>query len=229
MLDCMRYPGGKGKCFQRLINLMPPHHTYIESHLGGGAVMRHKKTASRNIGIDLDPWVIERWQKDYPGACELHECDAISFLQGFDFQGDELVYVDPPYLPETRRRDKVYRHDYTGDDHLRILRLLVTLPCNVMVSGYESELYNHELSGWRKVIFPAKTHVEVREECVWMNFEHPERLHDARYLGDTYRDRQTVQRRQARLRSRIERMPPAERNELLAWLQTSYGITGRVV
>ena len=58
----MRYPGGKGKCFQRLINLMPEHATYIETHLGGGAVMRHKRPAQRNIGIDVDAQVIDAWR-----------------------------------------------------------------------------------------------------------------------------------------------------------------------
>ncbi len=219
----MRYSGGKGKCYQRLINLMPPHQTYIESHLGGGAVMRNKKTAQRSIGVDLDERVIDRWRIEQPDACELHQVDAVAFLESFPFAGDELVYVDPPYVPETRRRSRVYRCDYTDDDHLRLLRCLMSLPCNVMLSGYDNELYNRELAGWRKVSFPAKTHVDVREEVVWMNFEAPSRLHDARYRGETFRDRQTIQRRQARLRSRIEAMDPLERDELLQWMQEHYG------
>ena len=36
----MRYPGGKGKCYQHIINLMPMHDTYIETHLGGGEPYR---------------------------------------------------------------------------------------------------------------------------------------------------------------------------------------------
>jgi len=32
----MRYLGGKGKTYQRIINLMPPRRVYIETHLGGG-------------------------------------------------------------------------------------------------------------------------------------------------------------------------------------------------
>ncbi|EGH27962.1 DNA methylase [Pseudomonas syringae pv. syringae] len=219
----MRYPGGKGKCYQRLINLMPPHQTYIESHLGGGAVMRHKKAAQRNIGLDLDATVIERWHTEEAGACELHHVDAVTFLQAFAFTGDELVYVDPPYVPQTRRRAKVYRCDYTEEDHVRLLNCLVILPCNVMISGYDSELYNQELAGWRKVSFPAKTHVDVREEVVWMNYEPANRLHDTRYLGETFRDRQTIQRRQARLRSRIDSMSELERHELLQWMQENYG------
>ncbi len=53
----MGYPGGKagsGVC-HRIINLMPPHQVYIEPFLGDGAVMRAKRAARLNIGLDLDP------------------------------------------------------------------------------------------------------------------------------------------------------------------------------
>lgn len=219
----MRYPGGKGKCYQRLINLMPPHQTYIESHLGGGAVMRNKKAAQRNIGLDLDATVIELWKTQFPRLCELYQVDAVAFLESYTYDGQELVYVDPPYVPETRRRAKIYRCDYTESQHIRLLKCLLTLPCKVMLSGYDCELYNRELSGWHKVSFPAKTHVEMRDETVWMNFEPPVRLHDSRYMGETFRDRQTIQRRQARLRSRIQNLDPVERHDLLEWMQEHYG------
>jgi len=48
----MNYPGSKGGVYQRLINLMPPHEVYIETHLGGGAVIRKKKPAKKNIGLN---------------------------------------------------------------------------------------------------------------------------------------------------------------------------------
>ena len=49
------YPGGKGGpgVYQTLISQMPPHQTYIETHLGGGAILRHKRPALLNVGIDL--------------------------------------------------------------------------------------------------------------------------------------------------------------------------------
>ena len=56
--DPMSYPGGKSGAgvFQTIINLMPPHDVYVEPFLGGAAVMRMKRPASLNIGIDLvDP------------------------------------------------------------------------------------------------------------------------------------------------------------------------------
>ena len=37
-----------GLC-QPLIAAMPPHATYIETHLGGGAIMQRKPPALRNI------------------------------------------------------------------------------------------------------------------------------------------------------------------------------------
>jgi hypothetical protein len=60
----MDYPGGKSGpgVYHRLINLMPPHHTYIEPFLGGGAVMRLKRPAPYNIGVDLDAGVIADWR-----------------------------------------------------------------------------------------------------------------------------------------------------------------------
>ncbi|MGK9417164.1 DNA adenine methylase [Pseudomonas cedrina] len=220
----MKYPGGKGKCYQRLINLMPAHQTYIESHLGSGAVLRHKKPALRNIGIDLDPTIPKRWAAE-PVRPEFEwvNADAATFLSDFPYSGHELVYADPPYLASTRRREKVYRYDYCEGDHRRLLEVLKRLPCSVMISGYESPLYDELLQGWRKTTFAAKTHAEVRQECVWMNFAPPQHLHDTRYLGHTFRERQTISRRQERLRTRIDAMDPVERNDLVRWMTETYG------
>jgi DNA adenine methylase len=57
MLESMSYPGGKSGAgvYQTIINHMPPHRVYIEPFLGGAAIMRNKRPASLNIGIDRDP------------------------------------------------------------------------------------------------------------------------------------------------------------------------------
>lgn len=219
----MRYPGGKGKCFQRLINLMPPHRVYIESHLGGGAVLRHKSPAEVSIGVDIDARVIKHWQAQPLKLCNLEHTDAVRFLDGFAYQGDELIYADPPYVPSARRRAKIYRHEYSLEDHVRLLETLKCVPCKVMLSGYDNELYAQALPGWRKVSFFAKTHVDVRQEYVWMNFEPIDRLHDGTYLGHTFRDRQTIKRRHARLVNRFAQMDPVERHELFRVLNHHFG------
>lgn len=222
----MRYPGGKGKCFQRLINAMPPHRVYIETHLGGGAVMLNKRAAEVSIGIDIDARVIERWRAMSGRPCDVVHADAVCYLSEYPFLGDELVYADPPYVPSTRRRARVYAHDYNLEDHVRLLAVLKALPCMVMLSGYDNELYDNKLSGWKKSSFPAKTHADVRKEYVWANFEPPHSLHDGRHLGNDFRSRQAIKRRRLRFEERFARMDPRERHELLQGLNARFGIVG---
>jgi site-specific DNA-adenine methylase len=221
----MRYPGGKGKLYRNLINLIPKHKVYIECFLGGGAVLRHKKPAEASIGIDLDERALARCNDlsvHVPTLQLIHD-DAIQFLRDYSFQGDEFVYADPPYLPETRRRPRLYRHEYTRDDHVALIEVLLNLPCAVMISGYDSPLYRKLLRGWRHLTFRAKTHVDVREESVWMNYAEPAVLHDARYLGNSFRERQQIQRRLATMRRRFYAMSPPERAELLLWASEQFG------
>jgi DNA adenine methylase len=218
----VHYPGGKGKSFQRLINLMPSHGVYIETHLGGGAVLRHKRPAHVNYGIDIDPAVIRRWQERYPNRCTLVNTDARTFLEGFSYTGDELIYADPPYVRSLRRKARIYRYDYELDQHNSLLQILKDVSCKVMLSGYDGALYEEALKGWRKVSFTAQSHVGLRTECVWMNFDQPSKLHDATFVGHTFRDRQTVRRRRSRLLNKFERMTPQERQHVLGLLNDRY-------
>jgi DNA adenine methylase len=214
----MRYPGGKGKCYQHIINLLPPHSTYIETHLGGGAVLRHKKPACRSIGIDRDPAVIRSWQCLFPSLASYVEADAADFLASQSIAEDEVIYCDPPYLPDTRRRSRVYRYDYLEADHVRLLELLRKLPCRVVVSGYHSELYDECLCGWNTQTFMAKAHDGVRKEKLWFNFDVPDWLHDSRHLGHNFRERQTIKRRVQRLQRRIATLSPQEKHLVSEWL-----------
>lgn len=61
----MSYPGGKSMAgvYHRLINLMPPHETYIEPFLGGGALLLAKRPARLNIGVELNRDVAREWQR----------------------------------------------------------------------------------------------------------------------------------------------------------------------
>lgn len=64
----MSYLGSKAASgvYQKIIAEMPPHDTYIETHLGSGAVMFFKPPAKRNYGADLDETArrqtMQRWE-----------------------------------------------------------------------------------------------------------------------------------------------------------------------
>ncbi len=220
----MRFRGGKFRCYQRLINLIPPHRVYVESHLGGGAVIRHKKPAEENIGVDLDRQSLARF-KGFPANFTFICSSAEAFLDGRRFTGDEFVYADPPYWPEARRSTRpVYRHDYTEADHQQLLALLRRIDCQVMISGYDNDTYNRVLRGWRRETFWGTSHTGRREESVWMNYPAGE-LHDTRFIGATYRERQGVQRKRLRWVARFLREPVAVRQALLADLQTAHHLS----
>jgi len=218
----MRYPGGKGKTYQHIINLMPPHRVYIETHLGGGAVMRNKRPALHSIGIDVDDRLISVWSLVNAPEVELRCARAEDFLAQYQFLGDELVYADPPYYPGTRRQTKVYRCDYSVEDHERLLALLKSLPCKVILSGYANDLYSDLLKGWTTRTFRAKTHTDTREETLWFNFEVPQVLHDSRFVGETFRARQTAKRRMQRLQEKVNRMDPVERAAFTQWFNETF-------
>ncbi len=218
----MRFPGGKFRCFQKLINLMPPHRVYIETHLGGGAVLRHKAPAESSIGVDSDPAVIGAFAGHFDSRFRIINSRAEDFLTGYSFVGDELVYSDPPYWPGSRRSRRCpYRHDYTEEQHVRLLRLLCKLPCAVMISGYGNATYDEMLRDWQKQVFPGTSHTGRREETVWLNFE-PAVLHDTRFLGATFRDRQTIKRKRVRWVSRFRREPVGVQQAILADLTSAF-------
>ena len=154
---------------------MPPHEVYIETHLGGGAIIRYKKLAKRNIGIEIDPKTIEMWTKTFSEIdFELIHGDAIRYLESYNFTGKELVYCDPPYLRKTRKkRYPTFRYEYTLEQHKKLLEVIKSLPCMVMISGYESSLYKKSLKGWNIYSFDAACHHGTATEWIWMNHAYP--------------------------------------------------------
>ena len=187
----------------------------IETHLGGGAIMQRKPPALRNIGIDLDPRALSRFQCDYPVETILG-C-AHCFLAEFPFTGRELVYADPPYLPHTRSSGRRYRFDYTEQDHRKLLELLRGLPCAVILSGYPSALYDELLGDWRQLELQVMNQAGVRTEKLWFNFT-PDRVHWASFAGKNFTDRQRIKRKADSWRRRYQAMPAAERLAILAAL-----------
>ncbi len=201
-----------GLC-QPIIAMMPPHDTYIETHLGGGAIMRRKPPALRNIAIDLDPKPLEAFDCDYPVE-KVRGC-AHQFLSTYDYHGRELVYCDPPYLHHTRASGRRYRFDYEEQDHIELLTLLKGLPCSVMLSGYPSHLYDELLRDWGTLELQVMNQNGVRTEKLWFNFT-PDRVHWCRYAGKNFTHRQSVKRKAESWGRRYQALPRAERLAVLA-------------
>lgn len=221
----MGYPGGKSGSgvYQKIINQMPPHKTYIEPFLGGGAIMRLKCPAAHSIGIDIDPSALVAFDVDIPGL-RLYNCSATDFLisDNLCMHENTLIYLDPPYLLSTRSSQRpIYQFEFmTDDEHSQLLNILCELPCMILISGYWSELYADILREWRVISFQAQTRGgHPATEYLWMNFEESDQLHDYRYLGDNYRERERIKRKIQRWKRRLRKMDALERHAMMAALK----------
>lgn len=217
------YPGSKAGSgvYQQIISQMPPHDVYVEPFFGTGAVFWRKRPGRINVGIDADPAVIAcAWDRAAcivggDGGCPgylFNVGDGISYLQKLRCGPEWLIYCDPPYLRETRSSlRRLYRCELEGADHVRLLDACRRSPARVMVSGYHCELYDHALASWRVVEYSAMTRGGKRTEVLWCNFPEPTELHDYRFYGRDYRERERVGRKRARWLRRLSEMPVLER------------------
>ncbi len=217
-MEKVSYLGSKAAsgAYQAIIAHMPPHEIYIESHLGSGAVMFNKPRATIEIGIDIDAYAFtltrRRWHPGKVPHFLFKQCDAVEFLEQFDYSGNGrvFVYADPPYLPETRTSSARYRHEYTVADHKRLIQTLRNIPANIMISGYPSPLYDELLSDWRTYEFTVMTRGGVRVEKIWMNYPEGE-AYSAAFAGRDYIDRQRIKRKAERWAKKYQALPAPER------------------
>jgi len=94
---------------------------------------------------------------------------ALELIKAFDHD-NVLMYLDPPYVLSTRGR-KMYRHEMSDQDHRGLLETVCDSQAMIMLSGYDCDLYEEYLSGWRKVQLPARAQNNLRRtETLWMNY-----------------------------------------------------------
>lgn len=212
----MNYPGGKGSCYQHIINLIPPHDLYIETHLGGGNVLERKKPSMATLGIDADADVIEFWKNrpgyDLPAYTFIHG-DAGSELKKRIFKGNEVIYADPPYLMSTRKGGRLYKHEYSEQNHIDLLNILKGISCPIIISGYRSSLYMDMLPGWFYKEFISRTRRGPVVESVWFNHK-PVKLHDASFIGEDFRERERIKRKRLRWLHNFKKLSTIEQHAI---------------
>ncbi len=94
---------------------------------------------------------------------------AVELIKAFNHD-NVLIYADPPYVLSTRGR-KQYRYEMSDQDHVELLETLLLHTGPVMLSGYDSDLYNDYLMGWKKISTPARAENSLpRTEVLWMNY-----------------------------------------------------------
>ena len=106
---------------------------------------------------------------------QIEHKDAIELIKSL--RGKEtFIYIDPPYLLSTRKK-YLYNHELEDEHHVKLLKVLCDSDCKIMVSGYDNELYNEYLNGWRKESKNTTAECSVkRTETIWMNYNEAEQI-----------------------------------------------------
>lgn len=251
----LKYPGSKWSLVNKLNELVPEHHTYLEPYFGSGALFFSKKPSDIEMINDMDnevcnlfkciqddserlarmvmttsfsrseydnTFVIEEqdpyrkalrfliqcwqghgfrtngykvgWKNDVQGrermyalwnwyrlpdwiieiaerlrCVQIENRPAIEVIKRFDYQ-NVFMYLDPPYVLGTRA-GKQYRCEMSDIEHEELLKIILQSKAKIMISGYESDLYNVYLGNWKKISFNANAEYGLkRVETVWMNY-----------------------------------------------------------
>lgn len=81
-----------------------------------------------------------------------------------------LMYLDPPYLLSMRKHG-LYKNEMSDMQHKELLQLIKASKAQIILSGYDSELYNSELEDWNTSERTATAQFGLkRTEKLYMNF-----------------------------------------------------------
>lgn len=130
---------------------------------------------------DIDehlPKVIERLRQ-----IQLMNEDFIEMMPKFS-NDSYFIYLDPTYIPDARTAKNVYEYEMTIQQHEDLLKAMLNNNSKIMISGYDSELYNDMLSNWRKIeignyvkraaLVKQTENKSIGTEYIWINYSDSE-------------------------------------------------------
>lgn len=117
----------------------------------------------------LPGWILEI--ADRLRTVQIENRPALEMIRRF-WHENVFMYLDPPCMFDSRKGErKQYRYEMSEGDHEELLRLILESPAKIMISGYETELYEDYLHGWEKRQFQSCAEGgSTRMETVWMNY-----------------------------------------------------------
>ncbi len=115
------------------------------------------------------PWKIMQAAQRLRGV-QIENRPAAELIPRFNYR-NVLIYCDPPYMLETRH-GKQYRCEMNEEDHRELLEILLEHKGPVIISGYETGLYNKMLEGWNRYETTVYSQVcSKKREFIWMNYD----------------------------------------------------------
>lgn len=156
----------------------------VRSHMGHGsdaATGHHKggfrSNVSRRWTIPSHDWanyapLVRQFCERLRGVVVEHDT-AEKVIDRYD-SPQTLFYIDPPYVMDTRseqaHRTAPYRHELNDAEHVALLGTLKTVKGMVVISGYDSSLYQSAIGNWKQIRKETRDGVNnAKTEVLWLN------------------------------------------------------------
>lgn len=168
-IDC--YDMENGDCIERA------RKTIVRFHQSFGT-SNSSKRSWKNVQTYGGPRCATMWN-DLPDiiieSCErlknaqVESVDAVELIKRYSNK-NTLIYCDPPYIQRLRKKN-LYSYEYSEKNHSDLLQALLETKSMVVLSGYDSDLYNKVLKDWYTDEIDTVAQMgKHRKEKIWMNF-----------------------------------------------------------
>lgn len=160
------------------------HRLFVKCRQSMAGRMTHWSPLSKNRLRGGMNEQISAWLNAVEGLTPVHQRllrvviygeDALSVIRRED-SVNTLFYCDPPYLQSTRATPNVYTHEMWVCDHIEMLDVLTKCVGKVMLSGYDSDLYQSKLKEWTVHTFDipnssaSGNSKRIMSEKLWCNW-----------------------------------------------------------
>ena len=144
---------------------------------GIGSFAVTQSTSRRNMMKNVSDYLstvdrLEDYHQRVSRVC-IENRDIFDLLDKYD-SPSSFVYLDPPYVQETRKSNQKYLQEFTDDQHKKLVDYCRNMKGKVLISGYDHPIYEG-LKGFQKIQFPSpnanwKTSKSNAIETLWKNY-----------------------------------------------------------
>lgn len=136
---------------------------FTAQNQGFGGIAVSEGNWSRNFGTARGmPAAVSRFLKRVERLKPIHErlksvqidsTDALSCIRFWD-SPDTVFYCDPPYVHETRSKNRFYLHEQPLSFHVSLVKILSSISGRCVLSCYWNQVYQPLVdAGWQRVEF----------------------------------------------------------------------------
>jgi site-specific DNA-adenine methylase len=176
------------------MNRLPKSKRYFSLFFGGGGLENSNYTADAFfVCAEKNP---ECKKFEIPSMAIIEFSDYKDLLEENVFIQEDFIFSDPPYMFSTRSSGKkYYKYEFTTKNHIEFLNYMISLPCKIMITHPECDLYNEYLKGWSKEELNYMTRNGWFKDTVWTNYNTADiELLNYDCLGTDFTDRQRIKR-----------------------------------